>query len=129
LVLAEIVQHHAEPAPQVGAREMLPVFGPVAPGHVVEPQRRARALGLRDVLLRPLALGSLYRFGFAARGLFRRAEKDMTSDLESIWPERRRRVAADGHGESFRVWFLMKSSSSASVNITRRRLRPCPIRT
>jgi hypothetical protein len=49
---------------------MLANLAPIATGDIVEGHRRARSLGLRDVLLGLLALGALYRFGFApGRGL------------------------------------------------------------
>src|SRR5262249_28043879 len=104
LVLAEKVQHEAEMHPGVRcACEVLRVLLPIAPGHVVELERGAGMLGLRDQRPRPLALDALYRFGFAARRLLRASEKLTISDLESVLPERRPRVASDGHGVTFRV--------------------------
>src|SRR5262249_12701991 len=102
-----------------------------APGHIVEPQRGPRMLGLRDQRLGTLALDRLYLFGFAPRRLFRRAVKPMTSQLEVEVPERRATVLVlvDGHGESFRVWLAMNSSRSASVNMRRVRCLPWPMAT
>ena len=80
LVLAEEVEHEAEQGPCVRrARKVLRMFRPVATGEIVEFERRAGALDLRDVLLGPLTLGRLYLFGFASRRLFRRAVKAITS--------------------------------------------------
>jgi len=50
----------------VGTGMVLPDVLHVAPGHVVEPQRCGRRSRLRDMALRLLALGALYRFRFAA---------------------------------------------------------------
>src|SRR6516162_3893150 len=118
LILAEKVQHEAEICPRVGgACEVLRVLGPIAPGDVVELERRARALD------------RLYFLGFALVRLLCTSEKLTTSDLESILPERRARVATDGHGRSFRVWLAMKASRSASVNMRRIRFVPLPMLT
>jgi hypothetical protein len=87
----------------VGARVVLSDFLPIAPGDVVEPQACARGLGLRNQLLRSLALGGFYFFGFASRRLFSRAVKPMTSEPEievEVW---RARLAVGGHGTSLRV--------------------------
>src|SRR6516225_2054318 len=130
LILAEKVQHEAEICPRVGgACEVLRVLGPIAPGDVVELERRARVLGLRDQRPRALALDRLYFLGFALVRLLCTSEKLTTSDLESILPERRARVATDGHGRSFRVWLAMKASRSASVNMRRIRFVPLPMLT
>ena len=81
---------------------MLPDLGPPPRGHVLQAQRRARRLDLRDQSLGLLARAALYRFGVPlGRGL-RGAVKSMTCELEIELPERRARVFVDGHGdESF----------------------------
>jgi len=81
---------------------MLPDLGPVTRGHVLQAQRRASRLDLRDQLPGLLALAALYRFGFALGGGLRGAVKSMSCELEIELPERRARVFVDGHGdESF----------------------------
>src|SRR5262249_58055770 len=71
LVLAKELNQPAQFPPRVArAAVMLANLVPIATSDIVEGHRRARSLGLRDVLLRLLALGALYRFGFApGRGL------------------------------------------------------------
>src|SRR5215471_3680972 len=105
------------------------MLSPIASGHVVEAQRRARVLGLRDQRLGSFALLPLYGFGFPSGGLLRRAEKATTVDLEVECVERRPLVASDRHGDSFRVWFLMKASRSGSANMRRVRFLPLPMLT
>src|SRR5262249_32286086 len=130
LVLAQVLQHEAEMHPCVRcAREVLRVLGPIPAGHVVEAQRGAGVLGLGNERPRLLALDALYGFGFAARRLLRASEKLTISDLESVLPERRARVAADGHGVTFRVWWAMNSLRSGSANILRVRRLPWPMAT
>src|SRR5262245_40445593 len=126
-VLAEIVEQDSQqPFGLQRPGQMLCVFGPIAPRHIVEPQRGVRVLGLRDQQLRALALLPLYRFGFPLVGLLGRAEKATTSDLKIVLPERGARVASDGHGVTFRVCTVMNSLRSASVNILRWRFLPWP---
>jgi hypothetical protein len=106
--LAKKFQHDVKQRPRVcRAGEILRVLGPVAPSDIVELERRARGLGLRDQRPCSLAFDALYGFGFALLGLFCRAEKANTFDLEIVLVERRSWVASDGHGESFRVWLAM----------------------
>src|SRR5262245_47889562 len=111
------------------AREMLRVLGPVAAGNVVEPQRRPRLLGLDNERLCLLPLLPLYGFGFAPSRLLRRSEKAVTLDLKVVAVERGAWIASDGHGESFRVWLVMNSLRSVSVNILRARRLPWPMAT
>jgi hypothetical protein len=104
LVLAEEVDQHAEQRPRVRRPGKVPrVLGPVASGHVVNAQRRARLLGLRDQELSPLALGRFYLLCFPPGRAFRRPVKAMTSPPEIVVPERRARLAVEGHGTSLRV--------------------------
>src|SRR5262249_8829388 len=49
-----------------------------------------------------------------------------TVDLEIVLPERRARVASDGHGISFLLWASMNWLISASVNMRRWRRLPWP---
>src|SRR5262245_15569288 len=115
LVLAEELDHQRESSLGIdSARSVLPVLLPEPASYVVEPQRGVRLLGLRDQCLRALVLGRLYFFGFAFRRLLCTSEKATISDLEIVLPERRARVASDGHGESFRVCTVMNSLRSAS---------------
>src|SRR5262249_16835201 len=129
LVLSEIVQHHAEPSPQIGAREMLPVLDPISRRNVLQPQRGLGLLDLRDVALRPLAFGGFYFFGFPSRGGFRGPVKSMTSPVKIEVPVGRARPAVEGHGESFRVCAAMNLLRSASANILRVRRLPWPMAT
>jgi len=104
LVLAEKLDRIAQlPFGVAGSRMVLSDFLPVTPSHVIEPQRRARGLGLRNGLLRLLALGALYRFGFTPGRGFGAAVKAMTVDSELEVEERRARLAVEGHGSSLRV--------------------------
>jgi hypothetical protein len=105
LVLAKVADQQIELVLGIGGTGVvLPHFGPVAPGDVVEAQRGARALDLPDQELRLLALGRLYLFRLAPGRAPRRAVKAMTSELEVEVEERRARVFVDGHmGESLRV--------------------------
>src|SRR5262249_29721255 len=125
------LEDQPDPPPQFRAREMLPGLAPVAPGHIVEPQRGPRMLGLRDQRLGTLALDRLYLLGFAPRRLFCRAVKPMTSQLEVEVPERRAAVPVliDGHGVTFRVWLAMNWLMSESVNLGRLRFLPRPTST
>jgi hypothetical protein len=127
LVLAEKFYQERKPLPCVAAARVVLRLRPEPTGHVIEPQRRARDLALRNDLLRLLALGGLYFFGFAPGRGFGAAVKAMTVDAEFEVPVWRARLAIDGHGTSFRVWLAMKASRSASVNILRGRFLPWPI--
>src|SRR5262249_41489634 len=110
----------------VRAGQMLRVLGPIAVGHVVELERCLGRRQLLDQRLGLLALGRFYFFGFAARRAFRRAVKPMTSHLEVEVPVWRAAVfgPVEGQGTSFRVWLVMNSSRSASVNPMRLRFLP-----
>jgi hypothetical protein len=108
---------------------MLTVRLPESASDIVEAQRRARGLGLGNVLLGLLALAALYRLRVPPGRGFGWSVKAMTSDAEFEVEERRTRLAVNGHGESFRVCAVMKASRSASVNILRGRFLPLPMLT
>src|SRR5262249_36925722 len=99
-----MVEQHSAQCPCVGSSgEMLGMLGPVPTGDIIKSQRGLRLLGLGDERLGPLALLPFYDFSFSPGGLFRRAEKATTVDLEVVRVERRPRVASDRHRGSFRV--------------------------
>jgi hypothetical protein len=74
---------------------VLPDLKPISAGNVIQPQRCARGLCLRDYLPSFLAFLSLYGLGFTPRCGFGTAEKAMTSHLEVVPPERRAAVLED----------------------------------
>src|SRR5262249_55230595 len=127
LVLAEELDQERQPVlGTVSSSMMLPDFLPVPIGDVIEAQRGLGRRPLRDKPRRFLSLARLYFFGFAPRRAFRRAVKPMTSHLEVEVEIRRAAVSVlvDGHGTSFRVWLVMNSLRSASVNMRRGRFVP-----
>jgi hypothetical protein len=132
LVLAEkLDQERKIVVSVVSASVVLPDFLPVTLSHVVEAQRGLGRRQLRNEPRRLLVLGRCYFFGFTPRRAFRRAVNPMTSHLEVEVEIRRAAVSVliDGHGTSFRVWLVMKSSRSASVNLMRLRFLPWPTST
>src|SRR5262249_15588824 len=95
----------------------------------VERERGCGGARQRHLAFSLFARVALYRFGFAFVGLFSRAVKRTTVDLEFVAVERGALVFDDGQGTSFRVWLAMNSSRSASVKNRRGRFRPWPILT
>ena len=105
LVLAKEAEQHFEIAFGIGGTGVvLPDLDPISASDVVQSQRGARALDLPDQRLSLLTIGRFYFVGFALGRDLGRAVKAMTSELEVEVPERRARLAEDGHGgDSFRV--------------------------
>jgi hypothetical protein len=101
--------------PMLGAGRvgvMLPNLLPVPARNIIEPQRSARGLSLRDQPSRLLTLGGFYFFRFPPGRALCRAVKAMTAPLEIEVPEWRARIFIDGHDTSLQVCAAINSLMS-----------------